>query len=72
MLRPIEFDSTADPRSGKSDQRRFNHFVIVNKIIIIGFIERSLDSSSQFGENHDEQIVIFKENRLIFLIDFFI
>ena len=60
MLRPVKFDAAGNPRTGKSHQRRFDHMVIIYKIVIICFVICALDSSAKFRQDHNLQIFIFQ------------
>ena len=76
MLRPVKFDTTGNPRTGKSHQRRFDHMVIIYKIIIIRFVVCALDSSTKFRQDHNLQIFIFQiycmpDLVFLFMTDFF-
>lgn len=60
MLRPVKFDTTGNPRTGKAHQRRFDHMVIIYKVVIICFVVSPLDSSAKFRQDHNLQIFIFQ------------
>ena len=64
MLRPVKLDAAGDPRSGQSNQRRFDHTVVVNKVIVVCLIQRALDTAAQFRKDHDLQVVIFQPDRV--------
>ena len=72
MLRPVEFNAAADPRSGQTDQSRLDDMVVIDEIVMIGLIVCALDPAAQFGQNHDLQVVIFEINRVIDLILLFV
>ena len=46
--------------------------IIIDEIIIVGFIRGSLDSSSQLRKHHDFQIIVFQENGVVGYVLFFI
>ena len=72
VLRPVEFYTTADPRSRKSDESGFDHLVVIDEIIAIRFIICPLDPSSYLGKHHDSYILILQKDRGVFLVLFFI
>ena len=72
VLRPVEFDTAGDPRTGKSYECRFDHMVVIDKIIVIRFVKGSLDTSTQFREDHHKKIVIFHVDCMILYILFLI
>ena len=47
MLRPVEFDAAANPRSGQSHQCRFDYLIVIYKIIVVGLVEGTLDSAAE-------------------------
>ena len=76
MLRPVELDTAADPRSCQTNQRGFDNMVIINEIVVIRLIISTLDSATQFRKNHHVKILIFQAkgviNAIFFLITDFI
>ena len=62
MLRPVKLDSSGNPRTKQTDQRRFDYMIVIDKIIPIRFVVSSLDSSSKFRQNHYLQIFVFQIN----------
>ena len=60
MLRPVKLDSSADPGACQADQRRFYHFIVIYKVIMICLIKGALDPPSQFRQNHDLQVFVFQ------------
>ena len=70
MLRPVKLNASGDPRSGKPYESRFDHMIIIHKIIIIRLVISSLNPSAQLRENHDFQIFIFQINCMPHLILF--
>src|SRR5258708_7480742 len=51
VLGPVELDPTRNPGTGKSNQRRFDDAVIVDKIIAVSFIECTVNTSTKFRHN---------------------
>ena len=46
MLRPVEFNSTGDPRTGQTYKCRFDHMIVVDEVIVICFVQGSLNTSA--------------------------
>ena len=67
MLRPVELDSTGNPRTGQTDQSRFNHMVIIDEMAVFDFIVCHLYTSAQLREDHNFDIFVFKINSMITL-----
>ena len=72
VLRPVELDAAADPGAGQADQRRFDHVVIVNKIVVVGLIISALDAAAQLGQDHHIQIFVFQAEGVVNTVLFFI
>ena len=68
MLWPVELDATADPRTAEADERRLDHMIVVHEIIVVRFIVRTLDTSTELWENHHLQIFIFEPDCVIRLV----
>ena len=60
MLRPVEFNPPADPRSAQAYQSRLDHMVVVDKIISVCLVICSLNASAQFWQNHHTNILVLK------------
>ena len=64
VLRPVELDPSAHPRSGQADQRGFDDGLVVNEIEAVGLVRRPMDASAEFGENHHGQKFVLDINRV--------
>ena len=47
MLRPVKLDTTGDPRSQQTNQRRFHHFVVVDKVTLTDFIVGTMNTPTE-------------------------
>ncbi len=65
MLGPVEFDAPGDPRSRQSYKRRFDHLIIVDKVTLPDLVVRHLNSSAEFRQYHDFEVLIFQEQTAI-------
>ncbi|MNE63307.1 hypothetical protein D3C80_1586510 [compost metagenome] len=72
MLRPVEFNSAGNPRPGQTHQRRLDYPVIIDKIIVVGFIQCTVDPAADFRHNLDPHIFIFENDQLVVFIGFHI
>ena len=70
VLRPVELDSAADPRSGQSDQCGLDHPVVVYKVIAVRLVQRPLDAAAQLRQDHHIQVIILQDQRFVFGILF--
>ena len=68
MLGPVKFNPAGNPRPGQPHKRRFDHMIIVYKIIIVGFVIGPLNPSAQLRKHHYLQIFIFQINGLVCFI----
>ena len=39
--------------------------IVINKIVLIGFVQSPLDASAQFGQDHDIQILVFQNHGMV-------
>src|SRR5690606_14147137 len=65
---PVELDAAGDPRPGEPDQRRFDHPVVVDKVIAVGFVQGHLHPAAEFGQEHNAQIGVLQEDGSIRLV----
>ncbi len=72
MLRPVKFQSTRNPGAGQSNQCRFDHLVVINKVPLFGFIECHLNATTQFRQYHDFQVLVLQKNGIPLFINLFI
>ena len=72
VLRPVEFDTAGNPRTYQSYQSRFDDVIVIDEMAFFDFVVSHLDTSSQFGENHYFDVLIFNEYRVIGLVCFLI
>ena len=60
MLRPVEFNATRDPGSKQTYQGRLDNLVMVDKIIAVRLVDRTVDLAANFREYEDFDIGILK------------
>ena len=65
MLRPIELDPAADPGPRQADQRRLDHAVVVDEVIVVRLVERHLNPAAELGQNHDLEIFVFEKDGVV-------
>ena len=65
VLRPVKFNSAGDPRPQQAHQRRFHHFVVVDKIALLDFVIRAMNTSPQLRQQHNADEVVFHPHRLV-------
>ena len=69
VLRPVEFNTSADPRTEQTYEGRFDYMVVVDEMALLHLVVGHLHTSSQFGKYHHLDIFVFQKNSLPFLID---
>ena len=72
MLRPVELDTAADPRSAEADEGRLDHMIVVDEIVVVRLIVGTLDPTAELRQDHHLQILILEPDRMIRLILLFI
>jgi hypothetical protein len=59
MLRPVEFDAARAPRSCEPDERRLDHVLAIEKIVVVCFVEPDVDAAADFRKHHHADEFIF-------------
>ena len=66
MLRPVELDATRDPRAGEADERRFDHVLPVEEIVVfVRLVLAEKDASANFRQHHETHEFVFQPRRAI-------
>ena len=65
MLGPVKLNTTRNPRTGKSHQRRFHHLIIIYKVTVLHLIVCHVHTSSQFGQYHHFDIFILDKESMV-------
>ncbi|MNC02004.1 hypothetical protein D3C75_493690 [compost metagenome] len=63
MLRPVEFNAPGNPRPCQPNQRWLDDPVIVDEIVVVGFVQSPVDSPAQLRHHGDEQIFVLQINQ---------
>ena len=64
VLRPVELDATAGPRSGQPNQGRFDHRLVIHEIVSVGLVQGPVDATAECGQDHDQKVVVLDEDGL--------
>src|SRR5581483_6860046 len=64
MLRPVELNPAADPRSGQTHQRRLDHILAVDEVVSVGLVHRDMDSPADLRKDHHTDVSVFDVNRI--------
>ena len=72
VLRPVKLDSARNPGTCQPDQGRFDHPIIIDEVVSVGFIQRHLHPAANFRQNHDFKITVFEIEGFIRFILFLI
>ena len=64
MLRPVKLYAAGNPWTGQTDQRRFNHFLVIEDVIVIvGLILDRMNAASELGKEQHANEIIFQPDR---------
>ena len=66
VLRPVELHAAGDPRPEKAHQRRLDHVLAVEKVVLIGFVGSRVNPPANLGQNHESNELVFKKDCAIF------
>ena len=69
VLRPVELNAAADPRSRQPNECRLNHMVIIHEMTLFDFVVGHLDAPAQLRQYHHLDIFIFQPHGLPFLVN---
>ena len=72
VLRPVEFDTSRNPRTRQSNECRFDDMVIINEMALFDFVVCHLHTSTQFGQNHHFDIFVFQPHSMVGVVGFFV
>ena len=68
MLRPVKFDAAGDPRSCQAYQCRFDDVIVIDEVALFYFVISHLHTATQFGQDHDFDILVFNEYGIVCLV----
>ena len=72
VLRPVELDPPRNPRPRQPHQGWFDDLVVIDEVVVVGFVERHLHASTQLGQDHNFEVLIFEKNSGVVLVSFFV
>ena len=59
MLRPVELNTTRNPRSRQPYKSRFDDMIVINEMALLYLVISHLYTSTKFWQYHDLEIFIF-------------
>ena len=59
MLRPIEFDTSRNPRPGEPDERRLDDGLMINQVVAVGLVLQPMDATAEFRQDHHAERFVF-------------
>ena len=65
VLGPVKFDAAGDPGACKADQGWFDNMIIIDKIVVVRFVQGPLDAAAQFGKDHEFQVFVFQVDGVV-------
>ena len=72
MLRPVELNTSANPRTGKTHECWLDDMVVVDEVTLLNLVVCHLYTSTKFWENHNLYIFILHIYGLILLVHLFV
>ena len=72
MLRPVELNATADPRTDQTNQRWLDDMVVIDKVALLDLVVGHLHATAQLGQHHHLDIFVFQPDGLIVFVHLFI
>lgn len=72
VLRPVEFDTSRNPRAGQSDQRRLDNVVVVDEVTLLNLVVSHLHTAAKLWQNHHLYIFVLDEHGVVFLVSLFV
>ena len=69
MLGPIELHATGDPRPEQTYQRRLDHVLAVEEIVVVGFVLAHMNAAADLRQDHQAKVLVFQIDGLVLLID---
>ena len=60
VKRPVEFDTARRPGPRDTYHARFNYFVSVNKVVVVGFVERAVNFAADSRKSYDFNVFILQ------------
>jgi hypothetical protein len=62
VLRPVELDASRNPRPGEADERRLDHLLAIEEIIIgIGLVLADEDAPADFRQHDEADEIVFQQ-----------
>ncbi|CCY64377.1 unknown [Prevotella sp. CAG:1124] len=68
VLRPVEFDTSRNPWTGQSDQRRLDNVVVVDEVTLLNLVVSHLHTAAKLWQNHHLYIFVLDEHGVVFLV----
>ena len=65
VLGPVKFDAAGDPGTCKTHEGRFDYMVVIDKIVVVRFVQGPLDAAAQFGKDHEFQVFVFQVDGVV-------
>ena len=72
VLRPVELDSSRNPRPCQSYEGWFDDLVVVDEMALTDFVVCHLNPAAQFGQDHDLDIFVLEKYGVIGLVCFLV
>ena len=65
VLRPVELDAAGNPRTQQPNQRWLDHVLPVKEVVLICFVQTSVNSPADFRKNHQMHVFVFEKDRSV-------
>ncbi len=64
MLRPVELDATARPRTSEGHECGLDDRLVIDDVVAVGLVDETVDASAERGQYHHQQEFVFQINGL--------
>ena len=71
MLRPVELDTAGYPGAGQADERRLDHLVFVDEMVVRLLVVALVDAAAELRQDDDADVIILEPDGIIFPVALF-
>jgi len=64
MLRPVELNATANPRSSQADQRGLDDRLAIDDVVTVALVLQHVNPASQLRQDHHPNELVLQPDRL--------
>ena len=68
MLRPVELNAAANPRTSQAHESRLYNVVVIDEMTLLNLVVCHLHATAKFGQNHHLNVFVFEPDSQIVLV----